>query len=203
MSRTRSPVVAAAPATVGSALLSDPGTPTLGAEIRRRRLAAAHTLVQLAERSGLSQPFLSQVENDRAQPSMESLVRIARALETTPQSLFAPPAERASATSVVRAADEAGGVPGYRPLVSGDAPFHVVEFTALPNEFVGTWSHEGFEAAYVVSGRVEADVNGVLTELAAGDSLSYDARLPHRHRSLGRRHARLLLVETSTRHPHL
>ncbi len=178
------------------------GPHPLGAEIRRRRLAAGHTLVQLAERSGLSQPFLSQVENDRARPSMESLARIARALDATPQSLFAAPTE-AAVPSVVRATDVAGGIPGYRPLVSGDAPFHVVEFTDLPPQFVGTWAHAGFEAVYVVSGRVEADVDGVLTELGAGDSLSYDARLPHRHRRLGRRPARLLLVETSAQHPHL
>jgi transcriptional regulator with XRE-family HTH domain len=176
---------------------------SLGAEIRRRRLDAGLTLVQLAERSGLSQPFLSQVENDRSQPSMASLVRIAQALDTTPQSLFAPRAEHDGGLAVVRAADDIGGVSTYRPLVAGDAPFHLVEFTELPFEFVGVWQHDGFEAAYVVSGRVEIDVDGDLRELGAGDSVSYDARLPHRHRSLGRRPARLLLIETSARHPHL
>jgi quercetin dioxygenase-like cupin family protein len=73
----------------------------------------------------------------------------------------------------------------------------------LPREFVDAWTHEGFEAAYVVSGEVEIDVNGTITRLAAGDSVSYDARLPHRHRTVSRRPARLLLIETSTRHPHL
>lgn len=175
----------------------------LGQEIRRRRLDAGLTLVQLAERAELSQPFLSQVENDRSQPSMVSLVRIARALDTTPQSLFAPPAEHDAPLAVVRSGDDVGGVSTYRPLVAGDAPFHVVEFTELPFEFVDVWQHEGFEAAYVVSGRVEVDVDGTTTTLEAGDSVSYDARLPHRHRSLGRRHARLLLIETSARHPHL
>ena len=55
-------------------------TSSVGATIRERRLAAGLTLVELAERSGLSQPFLSQVENGRAHPSMESLYRIASAL---------------------------------------------------------------------------------------------------------------------------
>lgn len=176
---------------------------SLGAEIRRRRLDAGLTLVQLAERSGLSQPFLSQVENERSQPSMTSLVRIAQALDTTPQSLFTPPAGHEGGLAVVRASDDIGGVSTYRPLVAGDAPFHLVEFTELPFEFVDVWQHEGFEAAYVVSGRVEVDVDGERRELGAGDSVSYDARLPHRHRSLGRRPARLLLIETSARHPHL
>lgn len=39
------------------------------------------TLTQLSERSGLSAPFLSQVENNRANPSLASLALIAAALE--------------------------------------------------------------------------------------------------------------------------
>ena len=177
-------------------------TRQLGSTIRRLRLDAGLTLVQLAEKAGLSQPFLSQVENDRAQPSMESLSRIARALHTTPQSLFGQPEARDAPLTVVRR-DDPAGLPAYRPLVVGDAPFHVVEFTDLPHDFVDAWTHEGFEAAYVVSGTVEIDIDGTLTRLAAGDSVSYDARLPHRHRSVSRRPARLLLIETSTRHPHI
>ena len=47
-------------------------TSPLGAAIRERRLANELTLVGLAERSGLSQPFLSQVETGKATPSMTS-----------------------------------------------------------------------------------------------------------------------------------
>ena len=97
---------------------------TLGAEIRRRRLDAGLTLVRLAEMAQLSQPFLSQVENERAQPSIESLGRIAQALGTTPQSWFSAPAERGVPLAVVRSVDDAGGPSTYRPLVAGDAPFH-------------------------------------------------------------------------------
>ncbi|MEZ5252113.1 MAG: XRE family transcriptional regulator [Ilumatobacteraceae bacterium] len=197
------PPTDAAAGTAAASDLRPERSATLAAEIRRRRLDAGFTLVQLAERSGLSQPFLSQVENERAQPSMESLARIAQALGTTPQSLFAAPAGHAAPLAVVRSGDDPGGPSTYRPLVAGDAPFHVVEFTELPFEFVDPWTHDGFEAAYVVRGRVEIDVGGTLTRLGPGDSVSYDARLPHRHRSLGRRPARLLLIETSTRHPPL
>ena len=61
---------------------------SLGGAIRERRLAHNLTLVALAEQAGRSQPFLSQVENGRAKPSMDSLHRIAQALGTTPQALF-------------------------------------------------------------------------------------------------------------------
>ena len=44
----------------------------IGTSIREHRLAHDLTLVALAERSGLSQPFLSQVENGRAAPDRKS-----------------------------------------------------------------------------------------------------------------------------------
>ncbi|MEI7548498.1 MAG: helix-turn-helix transcriptional regulator, partial [Actinomycetota bacterium] len=53
---------------------------SLGTAIRGLRLAVGLTMVELADRAGLSQPFLSQIENGRARPSMQSLYRIATAL---------------------------------------------------------------------------------------------------------------------------
>jgi transcriptional regulator with XRE-family HTH domain len=173
----------------------------LGASIREHRLAHELTLVALAERAGLSQPFLSQVENGRAAPSMESLVRIATALGTTPQALFGgPPVEHAAA--VVRADDAAvpsidnSGESLRRLLLSGDTPFHVVELRGLSTTFLDTWQHEGFEAIHVLHGPIDVDVDGTVSTLATGDFMSYPADLPHRYRSPLGPTARLLLIET-------
>ncbi len=176
----------------------------LGEAIRARRLAGELTLVALAERSGLSQPFLSQVENGRATPSMESLYRIASALGTTPQGLFAVERDDHVA-QVVRAGDadvpeiDTAGESLRRLLLPGDTPFHVVELRGLPPEFLESWAHEGFEALYVVAGPIEVEVDGELTALATGDFMSYPANLPHRHRSARGAAARVLLMETQLR----
>ena len=61
----------------------------VGAAVRRRRRALQLTLAVVAERSGLSVPFLSQVENDRARPSRASLEKVADALRTTAVELLA------------------------------------------------------------------------------------------------------------------
>jgi transcriptional regulator with XRE-family HTH domain len=182
----------------------------LGTSIREHRLAHDLTLVALAERSGLSQPFLSQVENGRAAPSMDSLVRIAAALGTTPQALFGgPPAEHAA--SVVRAHDttvpsiDTSGESLRRLLLSGDTPFHVVELRGLSTEFLDAWRHDGFEAIHVLHGPVDIDVDGTVSTLATGDFMSYPADLPHRYRSPLGASAHLLLIETqhSAGAPHL
>lgn len=186
---------------VGEPTLPDDGRwATMGAAIKERRLAQSMTLVGVAERSGLSQPFLSQVENGRARPSMNSLYRIASALGTTPQALFG--GTSATAPSLARAADTAvpeiatDGESLRRLLLPGDAPFHVVELVGLATDFLEPWHHEGFEALYVLAGPVDVDIDGVVTTLATGDFLSYPSKLPHRYRSPLGPLAKVLLIET-------
>jgi transcriptional regulator with XRE-family HTH domain len=175
----------------------------LGSAIRERRLARDLTLVDLAAKAGLSQPFLSQVENGRARPSLMSLHRIADALDTTPQAFFGGPSDDALASALVRSKQaQAINIDGAESnstcdvLLGGNAPFHMLEFNGLPSEFLEYFEHDGFEAAYVIRGRVEIDIAGTISKLGAGDSISYRAQLPHRLRAIGKGPVRVLLIET-------
>lgn len=185
--------------------------PAVGRSIRERRLAANLTLVDLAARVGLSQPFLSQIENGRARLSMKSLYRIAREFDTTPQAFFGELGLEGVRPTLVPA-DEARGIEFAedgadamcRVLLPGGAPFHVLEFVGLPDEFLAYWEHDGFEAVYVVAGEVELDVDGTVHALGTGDFMSYPSRLPHRLRSAGA-DARVLMIESpvgASRDPH-
>lgn len=174
----------------------------LGRVIRERRLARSLTLVELAAQVDLSQPFLSQVENGRARPSLMSLHRIAEALGTTPQAFFGGTVIN-NGPVVVRADDVRVVDVDANPtesichlLLAGNAPFHLLEFDGLPSTFLEYFTHDGFEATYVISGQVEIDIDGTVTKLGPGDSISYPSRLPHRLRSSGRRRASVLLIET-------
>lgn len=176
---------------------------TLGLAIRERRLARNLTLVALANEVDLSQPFLSQVENGRARPSMMSLYRIASALGTTPQAFFGGPVGDVSAPALLRSQDvrvvDVTGTASESAchlLLAGDAPFHVLEFDGLPAEYLDYWEHDGFEAVYVIAGHIEVDIAGDVKALGAGDFLSYSSRLPHRLRSVSPTRARVLLIET-------
>ena len=175
----------------------------LGGAIRERRVARELTLVELAARVDLSQPFLSQIENGRARPSMTSLYSIAQALETTPQAFFGGPHDGLSTPVLVRAS-EARAVEfnvndassSAHMLLAGDAPFHVLEYVGLPKEFGEYWKHEGFEAVYVISGEIEIDIDGQRSTLRSGDFLSYPSQIRHRLRSPDGASARALLIET-------
>src|SRR5438552_3194880 len=55
----------------------------LGKKIRELRFRRGLTVQQLAELSGLSKGFISQVENERTSPSLATLRDLARALNTS------------------------------------------------------------------------------------------------------------------------
>jgi transcriptional regulator with XRE-family HTH domain len=60
----------------------------LGSFIRQQRERANLSLRRLAERAGVSNPYLSQIERGIRQPSAEILKRISRALEISAETLY-------------------------------------------------------------------------------------------------------------------
>ena len=161
-------------------------TRRLGAKIRILRKERGLTLKALAQSSGLSHPFLSQVERGLARPSMSSLHQISEALGTNASWLLAG-SENTREATVVRASDtaavpasELGDMDGVRRVVAPEAsPFQVVEFSGAPDTFREYWVHDGFETIYVISGVVDVDLDGEIFRLVPSDSISYDTRQPH------------------------
>ncbi|MER5885795.1 cupin domain-containing protein [Streptomyces sp. NPDC001941] len=168
----------------------------VGVAVRRRRRALELTLAQVAARSGLSVPFLSQVENERARPSGRSLQRVADALGTTDAQLLAD-AESARVVDVVRAAESARdtGAAGVRPLVRGRHQLHAVEYTGEQDagrEFL----HRNDEILYVADGAAEVEAEGRAHRLERGDSLYLSGGVRHRWRAT-EPGTRLLVVAVS------
>nr|WTB30048.1 helix-turn-helix domain-containing protein [Streptomyces sp. NBC_00830] len=149
----------------------------VGAAVRRRRRSLGLTLAAVATRSGLSVPFLSQIENERARPSARSLDRVADALETTTARLRAA-ADSARAVEVVRA----GEGDGARRVVRGRHQLSALEFTGemdLGREF----QHRNDEVMYVVEGAVEVEAEGQAYRLERGDTLFLSGGVRHRWRA--------------------
>lgn len=187
---------------------------SLGAEIRRRRKQHGLTLANLAAQAGISHPFLSQLERGYARPSMTTLERIARALDTTQVSLMlaADPAQvtpmATSAPAGVGVVPAGGGAilpqagddAGYaRLLVRGDAAFFPQEQVLNRREHREYFQHEQDEWVHVVRGEIEVDFgDGSLVELRTGDSLYYAGGIPHRWRLIGPESAHLIVVQASS-----
>ena len=183
--------------------IEDGPSPRRGGAVRRRRRALDLTLAAVAERSGLSVPFLSQIENERARPSMRSLQRLADALTTTAVELLAAADAPARTVDVVRAHDDAALAPeaGVRPLVRGQQQLHALEFTGdhrADREFL----HHNDELMYVADGAAEVEAEGRTYLLDRGDTLYLKGGVRHRWHA---RHpdTRVLVVAVSDHGPPL
>jgi transcriptional regulator with XRE-family HTH domain len=174
----------------------------LGRAIRAARHDRGMTLAQVAAQSGLSQPFLSQLELGRTRPSMRSLFRIATALGTTQQALLGraagpPPSE------AVRGGDAAlvdVDVGGARLLLHDPDGADVTEFVGSPQEFGEFFRHERTELLYVARGTVEVELRedgtSRFSTLHARDSITYAGRVDHRFRQVGPETCVVVLVHS-------
>jgi transcriptional regulator with XRE-family HTH domain len=175
----------------------------LGRRVRERRRRLGLTLKDLAQRTGLSVPFLSQVENGK-RPSLASLFSLARVLDTTPEALLAGPAREDVAFV------EAGGGTRYpysdtagaavrRQLTGEGAPFRAAEYEAEPGADLGGFqASEGREMIYVVAGGLLVEIRtpaGLARHaLRPGDTLVYSTSDEHRWSVVGQETTRFVHV---------
>lgn len=171
----------------------------LGFRLRDLRANRGWTLEELAERTGLSKPFLSRLEAGDRQPSIAAVLTLARAFGVSVGAMFES-ATPVDACVVVRG----GKAPvrrneglTYAPL-SSNARFAnlqpmklIVSHRRKGDE---QYQHDGEEWVYVLSGRLRVSVAGVPHDLDPGDSAHFDSRQPHRLTALGGRDAELILV---------
>lgn len=156
------------------------------------------TLARLAEVTGLSTALISQVERDITDPSLETLRRVARALDVPLFSLF-----QGDAAAVVRAdrrmlVTSPHGHITYARVSPGSGRLELLEGTLEPGGASSPepWSHPSEECVVVLEGRVVVEVADDRHELDEGDSCYFDSRSPHRYVNPYDAVARFLLAVT-------
>lgn len=186
------------------AIAADGLGPAIGAAIRTARTRAGMSATGLAERSGLSQPYLSQLENGRSSPSIQTLYRIANALELSPQDLLPPSGDEAivSRAGSGRAApiEEDPGVAVARVLVgSPDKLIQAQEVTAGAGQTLGGWfEHDGEDLVFLVEGTIDVALGtGRVIRLEAGDAVWYPSTIPHRWERVGDADVRIVVVSAA------
>lgn len=170
--------------------------PLVGARIRRRRADQGLTLARVAERTGLNIGYLSQVENDKASPSLETLAALAEALDV-PIAWFL--LDSSAAPRVVRAVDRprrrmptGGGLTQVDGGVSRDIA--IFEGEMAPGSRTGSHAHPGDEHHVILSGRVRITQGESVVEAGPGDYVLLDGTLPHDAETLGNEPARLIII---------
>ena len=157
----------------------------LGTRIRGIRQARHLTLRDVADRAGVTESFLSQVERDVTSPSIATVHRIARALDLSIAQLFA---EEAEPGRVVRRAERRRvAYPGLRAvdefLTSNMAGrLQVILSTIEPGGGTGAepYTHDSDEEVVVVlRGTLDLWVGDEHYVLDEGDAMTFPSRLPH------------------------
>jgi len=168
----------------------------VGQETRRWRLSRGLTLAQVSERSGLNIGYLSQIENDKAVPSLEALASIASALDVPAAWLLL---DSSSPPRVVREQERprtAG--PGGALLTEVDAGTSrdvcILEVSAPPGHSTGVHAHHGDEHHVVLAGRWRLSQGDYSVDLGPGDYLAWDPAVPHDVENIGEDEGRIMII---------
>jgi transcriptional regulator with XRE-family HTH domain len=175
----------------------------VGPRIRALREAMGLSLRDLAERSGVSAPMLSQVERRETSPTLAVAVKIASGLELTLSQLLR--LDEGENVAISRAGERRGyrrgghefeeltpPLPGQR----ADVSLHTLKPGAATGGSDDPPMHEpgSRETAVVLEGTLALVVDGRRHVLRAGDSVTFDADLPHHLENEGEEPTRFLAV---------
>lgn len=178
----------------------------VGVRVRALRESMGLSLRDLGDRSGVSAPMLSQVERGETSPTLSVAARIAGGLDLSLSQLLR--LDEADHVVVVRRADgrrrRRGGhaveeltppLPGQRADVSR----HRLEPGAATGGPGDPPIHEpgSRETAVMLEGAVTLVIDGAEHGLRTGDSVTFDADLPHHFENHADQPAELLAVVTA------
>jgi transcriptional regulator with XRE-family HTH domain len=180
----------------------------LGSKIRELRLKKNYTLQDVTAKTGLSKPFLSQIENDHVVPPVATLLKLARAFNVSLAHFFQD--EVGSDKIAITRHNERIRVEKRPHHRKGEVnyvyetletkktnkqmePF-LVEFPVQDISEMVFMNHDGEEFLHVLEGTLEFRSVSRVEVLESGDSIYFESDLSHSFRCLGEKAARAIVV---------
>ena len=172
----------------------------VGVNLRSIREKRRLSLRALAERCGLAINTLSLIENGKSSPTVSTLQQLAVALEIPIAAFFETEGPKKNiayikAAQRLRAIFEHGSLEdlGAGSIIQAVEPFVV---TLEPQADSGRQEivHTGYEFFYCLEGQIQYTIGQEKYLLEPGDSLLFEAHLPHCWQNLGQAEARSILV---------
>lgn len=162
----------------------------IGRALHRLRQERGMTVTDLAARANISTAMISRIENGNVSPSLSTLHSLSEALSVSIMALFSN-SENSADIHHVRSG---GGLPARRVT-----PGHAHDYLLLGKHFgpggsfqsahirirredAGTlprYQHEGHVFIYMISGKATYTCGTESFAMKPGDTLSFDAKLPH------------------------
>ncbi|ARO14172.1 transcriptional regulator, XRE family with cupin sensor [Ketogulonicigenium robustum] len=175
--------------------------PVYGSRIRDLRKKNGLTLQQMSDRAGLSVGFLSQLERDKAVPSLGSLARLAQVLQVDVDHFISTP-RPTDGLSRAAGREVFGTGPGrarYERVttVMPGSNLSGVLIHMPPGCRLETTSHPGEEFILVLEGEIEMTLGHEVMRLVKDDALHFMGDVPHSSHTVGGKDARLLWAGTA------
>jgi transcriptional regulator with XRE-family HTH domain len=176
----------------------------LGKTIQRLRKAYNLSLSELAEQSGVAKSIISQIERNETNPTLSTVYRLSRALDTTIDEVL-----RTDGQQVFLEHQSKSGVPILesqdglcRLAIAG--PLNLVEhvqwydFRARPKGILESDPHPPgtVEHLYMLAGEIEVTAGDEVKRIRTGEALRFRGDLPHKIENVGAddAHATMVLV---------
>ena len=181
----------------------------VGEKIRALRLKKKMGLVELGTHTGLSPALLSKIERGRLFPTLPTLLRIALVFSVGLEFFFAGSREK-PLVSVVRK-DERVTLPerpgardvAYRfesldyPATERRFNSYYAEFFPIPADKLQRHDHPGVEFIYALQGTLSVHIGAEEHGLEPGDTMYFDATVPHAYRRSRGRTCSAIVVTAS------
>ena len=177
--------------------------PEVGATLQKMRLARGLTLEDLSRAAGVSKSMLSQIEREKANPTIAVAWRLSNALGVGIGELLSDDSKEVEAIRVLE--------PHETPTLPGDHAGYVLRILG-PMELAGKFEwyeltlaaggelvsqpHDpgATEHLTVLQGNMEVEADGSKRKLKPGGTARYNADRSHAIRNSGKTEARALLV---------
>lgn len=173
----------------------------LGQKIKSLRQRKGMSLQQMAQKTNLSEPLLSQIESEVVAPPVATLLKISKALNVNIGYFFqeeesgkrAVIVRKNERKQVFRRIHEDPSKVGYyyESLAYPKADKHMepfqVQFALKKKEDLLFFNHKGEEFLYVLEGQLEFNYENEAYLLEPGDSLYFDSSIPHAFRAVGKK----------------
>ena len=177
--------------------------PEVGATLQRLRLARGLTLEDLSRVAGVSKSMLSQIEREKANPTIAITWRLANALGVEIGELLSNH-QKAVDTIRLLEAHETPTLPGthagYVLRILGPmelaGKYEWYELTLAPGGELASQPHDPgtTEHLTLLNGAMELEVGTAKKKVKPGATARYPADLPHAIRNPGKSEAKALLV---------
>jgi transcriptional regulator with XRE-family HTH domain len=180
----------------------------LGDKVRALRLRKKISLVELGRHTGLSAALLSKIERSNIYPPLPTLLRIAMVFGVGLDYFFREESKR-QVFSIVRRGerqrfpDQPEGRVSYffesLDFTASERKLnaYLADFQPVPAGEEAPHVHEGVEFLHVLSGRLGMTIGRHEQELDEGDSIYFDASVPHSYRRHGRNRCTAMVVTTA------